>query len=118
MSTCISQHGEYGSHEPGKGSERFLCQRCAVLDEDAMLVALAMAETDAAKYATERADHKKTVKLLTRQQRLNEEAVELAERAAGRMKAALVLCEEQRAYCSDHLLDVPSWVFSVEDVLR
>lgn len=44
MSTCISRHGEYGEHVPGEGSERFVCQRCFVFDEDGCLAALDTAE--------------------------------------------------------------------------
>lgn len=39
MSTCISRHGEYGSHvmpETIGGGGEFVCTRCGVLDEDAM----------------------------------------------------------------------------------
>lgn len=39
MSTCISRHGEYGSHvmpETIGGDDEFVCTRCGVLDEDAM----------------------------------------------------------------------------------
>lgn len=34
MSTCISRHGEYGSHVP---DEDYLCTRCAVLDEQGLI---------------------------------------------------------------------------------
>jgi hypothetical protein len=33
MSTCISPHGEYGSHFP---DDDYTCTRCDVLDEDAL----------------------------------------------------------------------------------
>ena len=46
MSTCISRHGEYSSHTFGEGAERFVCQWCGVLDEDAMIDALATAEAE------------------------------------------------------------------------
>jgi hypothetical protein len=46
MSTCISRHGEYGSHElTATGADRFVCQRCFVLDEDGILNALDDAES-------------------------------------------------------------------------
>lgn len=40
MSTCISRHGEYGSHKIGSGEDEFTCQRCFVFDEDAALAQL------------------------------------------------------------------------------
>lgn len=54
MSTCISRHGEFGSHEYGEGSERFVCQLCGVLDEDAMLAALAEVEAERDRLQAER----------------------------------------------------------------
>lgn len=45
MSTCISTAGEFSQHElTGIDSYRFTCQRCGVLDEDAMVAALDAAE--------------------------------------------------------------------------
>jgi hypothetical protein len=37
MSTCISRHGEYSSHEL---DDTFVCARCAMLDEDAIVAEL------------------------------------------------------------------------------
>lgn len=34
MSTCISSHGEYGSHQLTNSDEPFTCQWCFVFDED------------------------------------------------------------------------------------
>ena len=33
MSTCISRHGEFGSHMP---NEDFVCQNCFALDEEGL----------------------------------------------------------------------------------
>ena len=54
MSTCISRHGEFGSHKYGEGPERFVCQLCGVLDEDAMLAALTEAEAERDRLQAER----------------------------------------------------------------
>ena len=45
MSKCISSHGEYSEHDL-TGAERFACQRCWVLDEAAIMAALAAAEAE------------------------------------------------------------------------
>lgn len=37
MSVCISQHGEYSSHEPDAD---YVCKLCGVLDEDALIAEL------------------------------------------------------------------------------
>lgn len=37
MSTCISEHGEYGSHTLDAD---YVCTRCSVLDEDALIAEL------------------------------------------------------------------------------
>lgn len=42
MSTCISRHGEYSSHdlaESGPAEIRFVCRLCGALAEDALLAA-------------------------------------------------------------------------------
>ena len=46
MSTCISRHGEYGSHVLSAGTveDRFVCARCSVLMEDDLMDALDLAE--------------------------------------------------------------------------
>lgn len=46
MSTCISSHGEYGSHEIPSDLGEFVCDRCAAFDESAALAALARARFD------------------------------------------------------------------------
>lgn len=40
MSTCVSRHGEFGSHEP---NENHVCKLCGVFDEDAALATMAAA---------------------------------------------------------------------------
>ena len=45
MSKCISSHGEYSEHDL-TGAERFICQRCWALDEDAIMAALAASEAE------------------------------------------------------------------------
>lgn len=47
MSTCISRVGEYSEHAAPdvSGPARFICSRCFVLDEDALMDALARAES-------------------------------------------------------------------------
>lgn len=46
MSTCISSHGEYGSHEIPSDLGEFVCNRCVAFDESAALTALARARFD------------------------------------------------------------------------
>jgi len=45
MSTCISSHGEYGSHEL---DDTYVCARCGVLDEDALIAELQRHRADLA----------------------------------------------------------------------
>jgi len=45
MSTCISRHGEFGSHEP---DDAYVCKLCGVLDEDGMVDELRKLRADLA----------------------------------------------------------------------
>ena len=52
MSTCISRHGEYGSHTFEDPEQRFTCSWCGVLNEDALYAALEEAERERNSLAT------------------------------------------------------------------
>jgi hypothetical protein len=56
MSTCISRHGEYGSHTFSDDEAPFVCQHCFVFDEAGAVAALAAAVERATRAEAERAE--------------------------------------------------------------
>lgn len=80
MSTCISSHGEYSDHIP---DDSYVCTRCSVLDEDAMLTELKRLRSQLAEAEEVMADYSKAVEQPSaRCERADEQLAELRVRVA------------------------------------